>query len=109
MTIKPKEVHTPTPWTSKHPSYYSDDAEHILAPMPGQEGLVIASYVLPANAAFIVKAVNSHADLLEACKFTVEKYDCLNSGYAPTEDSEEITLMRKAISKAQGTQEEGRE
>lgn len=67
--------HTETPWTSKHPVYYSDDAEHILAPMPGQEGMVIASYVLPANAAYIVKCVNSHEALVEACKEALDFID----------------------------------
>ena len=63
-----KQAHTPIPWVSKHPVYYSDDAEHILAPIPGQEGKIIASYVEPANASFIVQAVNeydSHVRQLE--------------------------------------------
>ncbi len=47
------------------------------------------------NAEFIVKAVNSHYDLLEACKYVVENTHCSDLGYNGD-------VLRKAIAKAEG-------
>ena len=65
MTTQTKQEHTETPISSSHPSYYSDDAHAIYA-KDGHE--IIASYVKPENAAFIVVAVNAHEALVESLK-----------------------------------------
>lgn len=66
MSSSAKMEHTPTPW-----KIYDDaDPLHvkIMGRYPVTGGAHIADVLSPANAAFIVTAVNSHADLREAMK-----------------------------------------
>lgn len=59
-----------------------------------------------ANAAFIVKAVNSHADLIAALQECEEYFDqradadCDQDGYIPNEEMKLLTLVRDALGKA---------
>jgi len=63
--MKPNKPHTPTPWTAKTLKYkaliqggvYNTDSHSIA---------VVDS--CPDDAAFIVRAVNAHEELLAACK-----------------------------------------
>ena len=85
--VSKKVEHYPTPW-------FIDEDENgdriIVDSLEG--GLIIARQPNEANAAFIVRAVNSHEELLEAMK------NCLEY------DNKEIIkdTLREAISRAEG-------
>lgn len=84
------DKHTPTPWISKHPPYYSEDSEQILCKVDDEDnGIVVASYVRKVDAAFIVRACNSHERLVS------ELHKCLNNyanGYSINPESIRETL-----------------
>lgn len=82
----PETEHTPTPWAAVHGVLDDDDEGHprsFVRPVKS-EGYQIAQTVGPngpANAAFIVKAVNAHDALLKALKTA---RDALMEAVAPT-------------------------
>ena len=98
MRTQTAEGHTPTPWRiSSVTSRYieSHDGEIIGTAYP--ETMMDDYPVACANAAFIVKAVNCHEELLEACKQMRDML--LSCGYEihnPT-----IKLAKEAITKAE--------
>ncbi len=56
MTKPTKQAHTPTPWKANGRTVSSSDSS-------------ICRNCLPNDAIFIVRACNSHEELLEACKY----------------------------------------
>ena len=81
MSTQPEvERHSPLPWTVEPPQVPSG-LTHIYAIDPHAAGdpgdyVTVADYVNPDDAAFIVRAVNSHAELvqaLEQCSFALGK------------------------------------
>lgn len=110
MTATTTEVkHTPLPW-SYHP--ICDAGTRIIAgkqgppvaymPDPGDYGVgYIPEHA--ANADLIVHAVNSHADLLAACKALVAAFENVDFHYP--DDSwlgSEYEAAKAAIAKAEG-------
>lgn len=63
-----------------------------------------------ANAAFIVRACNSHAELLEALETLLKQYDILLDELTEEEFSgyPEVIAARAALAKAKGEQEGGK-
>ncbi len=87
--------HTPTPWV------YSNDTRFIYSTFLGgiahePEGSPLATR-WPENAEFIVRACNSHADMLEALEWVTGTLEYLQGPNWQT-----IISARKAIAKAKG-------
>lgn len=89
-TTKPS--HTPTPWNQKGRWIRTDDYTSI-ARMIMREG---DGSQEKADAAFIVRAVNSHEELLMIVKHF--EIDLKTQGTRP----DALTLVRRAIAKAEG-------
>ena len=65
MEPEQKTAHTPTPWkVDCKADICTSDLQEMIMKQPNHQIPSMAQ----ANAAFIVKAVNCHQDLLEACK-----------------------------------------
>lgn len=92
--MKKKTTHTPTPWTT-----FQSQGEN--GAITDGNGNVIAEGLTEENAAFIVRAVNSHEALLEAAKVLVNSIkwsgDINQVNLAP-----KISVLRAAIAKAEG-------
>lgn len=109
-TTQSPATHTPTPWSI---AYYSptkemcDQSAFIIMPEFGtmNDGKAICSGHGPdhkANAAFIVRACNSHAQLVAAC---AAAFAHLESVRGRDNNPEVWTILRAALSAAQkGTQ-----
>jgi hypothetical protein len=94
--------HTPTPWKATHIGEGEYRKEIVIdVATCGQIAEVLDAGNGQANAAYIVRAVNSHADLLEALKAV--EVDCMDRG-----DSLLWTALggkiRAAIAKATGNE-----
>lgn len=101
-----EQNHTPLPWGSRgvdgyiiaiaregympHATVHSAKPNHTL------------SFEDLQNAAFIVRAVNSHQELVEALKLALEfmEQDRCDSYYNPQES--EVEIVRAALKKAEG-------
>jgi hypothetical protein len=80
--------HTPIPWVAMA---HKDDNKRFQIRGPGEAGSTtyfICSDANAANAAFICRAVNAHAALVEACRGVMEAAENINawqhSGHSPT-------------------------
>jgi len=95
--------HTPTPWHSDLSTVHGPeiDAEY-------QEKQIVCSVINRADAAFIVKAVNCHEELLNALKAAL--YDVKNSMYTTSLKTIEkaIANAEQAISRATAKGDEAR-
>ena len=81
--------HTPTPWE------YLEDTGEIFPKDRNQSQYPIAESVKASNGKFIIHAINSHDELLEAAKVALEELD-------PWEvSSDKIEKLKKAIEKAE--------
>lgn len=109
--------HTPGPWVVGDESWEGDGAGGIV--VEAQDGLMVALVYCPtdrgepenatptdrANAEFIVRAVNSHADLLAALEALMEIQDCTGDCWcveAGNPGTCEACRARAAITKARG-------
>lgn len=81
--------HTPGPWKTE----YVDETTFIL---DQYDDVILALDRNHANAAHIVKCVNMHEELLEACKLAIY---CVDN---PEAFEDWNTKMRAAIAKAEG-------
>lgn len=85
------QAHTPTPWQSDNDVIFCNGhfaiAKTIKLGIPEKES--------KANAAFIVRACNSHEELLEACKSALILI-------APTDQKALKRKLEQAIAKAEG-------
>ncbi|MBZ5673735.1 MAG: hypothetical protein LAP61_05755 [Acidobacteriia bacterium] len=105
---KSPPVHTPTPWLIEPPSMgFSQitgaNGELVFGLAAGGPSEKQPDAVCEANAALIVRAVNSHAELLEALENLVA--DMTSSAELKlyiSEDDETIKAARIAIAKARG-------
>ncbi len=68
-----------------------------------ENGEVLRNENAEANAEFIVKAVNSHGKLVEACKLGLDMYELHTSNH-PDDDlaNSHKDIIRKAIKEAEG-------
>jgi hypothetical protein len=103
-------THTPTPWrlldnTGGQRSLVHIECEETLAPVCSIPKKRIA------DAAFIVRAVNSHAQLLEALKLANELLDNSDVRHYIGHDLGEMSQLHKALntSRAAIAQAEGKE
>jgi hypothetical protein len=71
-------THTPTPWRRDNQDFNSHSSIGILSDDGPIANVIPLAYQHEANAAFIVRAVNSHARLVEALKGLVETIYALN-------------------------------
>ncbi len=103
--IKPKNGHTPKPWKANEGKGYfglniTDNKNNTICDLFDSSE---TKEVCLANAAFIVKACNSHEELLDSLKKLVLFVEGLQAGdyknYARVEGA------RQAISKAEGERE----
>jgi hypothetical protein len=120
--------HTPTPWkvvsqpnfnnglvyTSIQPVSVDEEAMKPLAMMNGEFHICRMSHTAApwrfnyhrANASFIVKAVNSHAALIEALDACEDYFDnradadCDQNGFIPNEEMKLLQVVREALKKA---------
>lgn len=100
-------MHTPTPWNTTEPqpgvkiAIMAQDGQHVADVI--DQGLGVDTANMKANADFIVRAVNSHEDLLAACKQAMGAfvnhldYDCNESSV----ERESYRALRAAIAKAE--------
>jgi len=94
--MKTNDHHTATPWIL----FYDGGKPKAILPA-GKPGSVCEfSYVTRANAAFIVKAVNSHDGLLEALKGLMPLLD--GDGNCLEFYEDEILAAEAALAKAEG-------
>ena len=86
--------HTPTPWRSSFPSYVIGGGIKICQ----LKGIYINNPNREADAEFIVRACNSHDELLEAC----EKLVAWDNGHGNDElYTDACEIAKRAIAKTQ--------
>lgn len=73
-------MHSPLPWKASHRAVCRDG---IVKPL--------ASAQTPEDAAFIVRAANSHAQLLAACEAAVELYELIIGDWPEIDPDKELT------------------
>ena len=96
--------HTPTPWkvgliTKSGDSVYVDvsqDIEEVEVPIAG-----LLHHDTEANAAFIVKAVNNHYQLLEALEKIVRQTEDMIPPFRAMGADQMMKVARKAIKQAE--------
>ena len=105
--------HTPTPWAfckAKTP-IEGEFAFGIYATIDGMPKIIAEAFgrvgkdIRPdaaANAAFIVRAVNAHEDLLEAAQLYDQTYASTQTNPTAAQEARVINAMRAAIAKATG-------
>lgn len=94
--------YTPLPWkiSKNEANWDSNIIYDALNPIAECNGIMLNA---EENAQFIIRACNSHYNLLEACKKSL--YDCEHAG--PRSDSpnlpdDTILMLKQAIKKAEG-------
>jgi len=96
--------HTPTPWNSE--KYQDSSQTNLVASSKSvASGAVrtLGKINKKEDAAFIVQAVNSHDELLNACKKFLEKWEEWNTCDDPGQVHLPIGAIRQAIAKAEGS------
>jgi hypothetical protein len=88
--------HTPTPW-NYGPSIRKEDFTDIISK---DDERLIFSVRDNANAVFIVRAVNSHEALLEACKEAITL--CVAYQFKAKVFQNTLDVLEKAIAKTEG-------
>lgn len=106
-----KPAHTPTPWLAvKAPASEHKEGIHWYIEEGSQHATVATIYMLctkewtDANAAFIVRAVNAHEELLEALYQALPYVEdqLQDQGYKPGAVERKIKFIKEAIAKAEG-------
>ena len=73
--------HTPTPWHTFPTNHDEDQHEFDIYPVNGmciaEVGSAYGDEITAANAAFIIRAANSHEALVRALKSTLKSHDVL--------------------------------
>lgn len=93
--MKTQPTHTPTPWIEKFDLLLDSKNEIPICLEKGNlDGAVVNDEISKANRAFIVRAVNCHAELLEALKH--ERKTNVRNG------SPRAERLDKIIAKAEG-------
>lgn len=100
--MRNKTQHTPTPWYLPNGEDKNQFGTYRIAEQPGQSAAHLTNIALVGSledAAFIVRAVNSHEALLEACQ---EAYDLLASKETLSAEAVEVWgHLQLAISQAE--------
>ena len=93
-------THTPTPWYAYETI---SDNYSILSCQLKKNGLKtdIAHYVLKEDAEFIVRAVNAHDELVEACKGAIEQMEGFLSDGVSLGMAVKIQQIKQALAKAE--------
>ena len=104
MKTKTEAQHTPTPTPWEFERYENDSI--IVAPFKPKYGtdtrMLLAKNLSEENAAFIVRAVNSHEALLEACKRIVYNDDTGKERMIGSETAFDRSALKNAITQAEG-------
>jgi hypothetical protein len=117
-TTATKATHTPTPWTHDAESDWPSEDFVLIEIRAGNKritelgGSNDADEEEPcsnvettrANAAFIVRAVNSHDELLAACKSLMDKLSIRRDPTMTIEDDSALAIAHAAILKAEAQQ-----
>jgi hypothetical protein len=103
---KKQGAHTPTPWKvrnwGKTLSISNGEIDGIAFINPGNSDNGIPDATDKANAAFIVRAVNAHMDMVFAIKRAMSALDDLSGTNAWTEGHAKVfKILEKAIAKAE--------
>jgi hypothetical protein len=103
-----KPAHTPTPWKHVYERILDSKGMPVSLYHEDPDGRTPSGEALEqirANAAYIVRAVNAHEELLEAAKDALEGLAC----YSPTQwarpyvpEPQRIEKLKQAIAKAEG-------
>jgi hypothetical protein len=114
METTTNATHTPGPWISQSAPTISGHSRLIRSESTGDVLAFVGTFgdgVAIQNAEYIVRAVNSHADLLAACR-AARKAILLAERFIPPDGSDErdakdactdaIAALRAAIRKAEG-------
>lgn len=100
-TPTPQGQHTPTPWTTENlnPFILGPDEKAVCQMTWGKRPMAEEK----ANAAFIVRAVNAHEELLEALKTVKQAFDDFHTGKTESLNSSWLSAkIFTAISRAEG-------
>lgn len=89
--MTPKQSHTPTPWKGLGNAIIADNKHETLIAEVFDE-----NEAWKANKDYILRAVNSHEELLEACKIALEYREQTHWG-----DDECRNILIAAISRAE--------
>lgn len=87
-----KQAHTPTPWRLKEEWIITDSKGDTIAEVIGYSG----GFEQKPNGPFIVRACNSHEELLEVCHDLIESTKSGDSAYL----DQAVRKAKKAIAKA---------
>jgi hypothetical protein len=98
-------MHTPTPWHSPGLLEIHDEQHRVIADCVGDEE--VSPDECAANADFIVRAVNSHAELLTALEAAADDLECAIDtfkvgGLQFHNEAGTLKRVRAAIAKAKG-------
>lgn len=100
-----KPAHTPTPWRIRKGSWECESGYQI-ASKADEDGFgnVIGYSRMETNAAFIVRAVNSHEELIEAAQNALNVLAGLAVGHLNSikPDSRAILMLREVLAKTEG-------
>ncbi len=101
--------HTPGPWHVERGQSLADGTHacDVMAPdldINANKGdlIVIASYITPANAALIVRAVNAHDDLLAAAEQVIAWAEACDGNLDTPQGDDALAKLQTAINKAKG-------
>lgn len=99
--IKQKVEHTPTPWKTDgyiiNANSLNEFGNFVILSMPHRDENIKAVKENEANAAFIVKAVNSHYELVSALK---DMIDDIEKGRTEWETNGTLAYAKQALAKA---------
>lgn len=91
-----KPQHTPTPWVCYLSTVYKPERDDLDSSLDAiDQEKIVCSVINTPDAAFIVKAVNCHEELLTALKMAIDRPKVLPS-------KEFIEACKQAIAKAEG-------
>ena len=103
------DKHTPTPWRVLHSGYPHvvvvtekwDSEDGVLICYPGRHTSA-ADPEVQANAEFIVRACNSHEELLAAARSASLELTTVGIGHGHTHSQDVVARLQAAIAKAEG-------
>jgi hypothetical protein len=97
MKTETKPTHTPTPWKVEDKTTLADSAGHVIAITASREQSDLAN---EANAAFIVRAVNVHEELMRVCVYALNELEHPHAN--PENKTLTIQDLKQALAKAEG-------
>lgn len=117
QALKPQVQHTPTPWIAELSTIYSLPLQKEKVENDGQwtDGSIVTSVINRADAAFIVRVVNAHEELVIRLRTLIASLESIDANIQRRPESfggsrrsienvirNDIAIAKEAIAKAEG-------